>query len=155
MAKTKYRDEEMPLPAHVGEQIVVPVPEHLDDELSLDKPCCKSLDELLSEEPDRKLPMTDADHEEIQRQFAKRHRRQFTVRELFALMTIFAIAVSLVNWLPREAFGFVMGMAALISLIVGCTLPAKSRLLHILWCSLLFLYVMAAVLILAENFRGS
>jgi hypothetical protein len=146
MAKSRFGDaKQAALPSDVAAHVVLPVPDDSGGDLQIHEPEGNSRDQMASDLLNHKLPLPDADRDEIQRVFQQRRRRQFSILEIMALVTLVALILSIVTWLPLNVFTGATGVATCIALILALTVWPKSRLVNVVWMTLLVLYLCAVI----------
>ncbi len=76
---------------------------------------------------------------------------QFSLRELFGLMTFAGVVFTGFQWMSPAAMAFATGIASCVTLACSAWLPARRTMLVMAWWVLLFTYILACCV--AMNFR--
>ena len=69
---------------------------------------------------------------------------RFSLRELLFLVTLVAIGLSGMHWLPLRLYAGMSGLAALIGLVILSVLRPSRLVAHLAWWSVLGIYVLSA-----------
>jgi ABC-type multidrug transport system permease subunit len=77
--------------------------------------------------------------------------RQFSLSGLFFLVTVVALALAPIGWLPSAAYAAALGLAVLVFLAVITWIQTRRAVVLLLWWSLLVLYLTAAVAAFLER----
>jgi hypothetical protein len=149
MARSKYRDEEPPLPAEdMSEYFVAECAEPDDpNDIRLLPPEGKSKDEIAAALEDvAKLPLADQD-----RAMAARKPFRYSLLELMTLTTLACLGLAAATWMPLDIFAGVAGIVFLLALAWFRLRPPQSRMSQLVWYVVGAIYVLSAFAAVLRN----
>ncbi len=150
MARSKYRDEEPPLPTEDVSSFFVAECAEQDDknDLCLLPPEGKSKDEIAAALNElAKLPLADQD-----RALAARKPFHFSLLELMTVITLACMGLAGATWMPLAVFAGLAGVVSLSAIVYVLFHPSQTRLEILAWCVLGATYVLSACVAVLRTF---
>lgn len=114
------------------------------DDLRLAPAVGRSREQLTAELEDRRLPVPDADLEEMNRRIQRRRCRRFSLGELLLLTAFVCAPLSLVSYLPAPLLAGALGGFLAASVLLMPRLAARSRIAWPVWWAVGAMYLVAA-----------